>query len=58
MGNMVVYTTAEIILGECEPRENKDEEVIFTREPCELSGWDELVIRAKGQTTGITFEVS
>jgi predicted DNA-binding protein with PD1-like motif len=35
-----VYTTAEIILAELT-------DLIFTREPCQLSGWDELTIRRR-----------
>jgi len=40
MGNMKVYTTAEIMLGECP-------DLTFQREPCSLSGYDELVVKTK-----------
>ena len=37
---MIVYTTVEIMLAECE-------DVIFTREMCDQSGYPELVITKK-----------
>ena len=36
-GECLVFTTAEIVLGECT-------DFIFKREPCIHSGWDELVV--------------
>lgn len=38
VGDMYVYTTAEIVLGECQGAE-------FSREFDEKSGWPELVIK-------------
>lgn len=35
-----VYTTAEIVLAELE-------EVVYRREPCALSGYDELVVKPR-----------
>ncbi|KAH3845202.1 bifunctional protein GlmU-like [Dreissena polymorpha] len=40
IGDMYVYTTAEILLGECTG-------LSFTREHCHLSGYDELVVKKK-----------
>ena len=37
MGNLVVYTTAEIVIGECKS-------LSFTREFDEKSGYPELVV--------------
>ena len=40
MGDMYVYTTAEIILGDCQG-------AVFTREYDEKSGYPELVIKTQ-----------
>lgn len=37
MEDLIIYTTAEVIIGECN-------DISFSREPCDKSGWDELVI--------------
>ena len=39
VGDMHVYTTAEIVLGECQG-------AVFTREYDEKSGWPELAIKS------------
>ncbi|XP_052766018.1 bifunctional protein GlmU-like [Mya arenaria] len=40
VGGMKVYTTAEVVIGECSG-------YTFTREPCGMSGYNELVVNKK-----------
>lgn len=40
IGDMVVYTTAEVVIGECS-------EAVFRREPDPKTGYDELVVTQK-----------
>ena len=40
MGNMIVFTTAEVIIGDCDT-------LLFTREVDEETGFEELVVKEK-----------
>ncbi|PWH15025.1 MAG: DUF296 domain-containing protein [Anaerolineae bacterium] len=40
VGGCKIYTTAEIVIGELE-------QVVYRREPCALSGYDELVVKPR-----------
>mgnify|MGYP000031852878 CR=1 FL=1 len=40
MGNMKVFTTAEVVIGNCDT-------LLFTREIDDETGFDELVVREK-----------
>ena len=40
IGDLEIFTTAEVVLGECVGAK-------FTRELCESSGWEELVVKKK-----------
>ncbi len=40
VGGCTIYTTAEIVILELE-------DVVYNREPCSLSGYDELVVRPR-----------
>lgn len=37
MKDLIIYTTAEVVIGECN-------DALFSREVCDKSGWDELVV--------------
>ena len=39
MGDMIVYTTAEVVIGECQGHE-------FNREHDQRTGFDELVVQS------------
>jgi hypothetical protein len=45
IGDLIIFTTAEVVIGECEA-------ATFQREICKLSGWGELVVvpRRQGYT--------
>ena len=44
MGNMKVFTTAEVVIGNCDT-------LSFTREIDDETGFDELVVREKQKLT-------
>ena len=47
MGNMKVFTTAEVVIGNCDT-------LSFTREIDDETGFDELVVREKQKLTFLT----
>ncbi|CAD5121407.1 DgyrCDS9927 [Dimorphilus gyrociliatus] len=40
VSDLIIYTTAEVVIGECN-------DTLFSRDTCDKSGWDELVVTKK-----------